>query len=190
MVAVAEMAILSGMLGLAVGEVHFYYLRRRERILKSAERLTNARTLLDAHVAAFDAFVNDPASPEHLKTILVSFGDTISNPKMAHECAHALVKHKRGLASEDALAVIEELDVLRSHRANLAQAFDVSVMSGFFYMLLRWPETAQVFEEAASRIAIDPTRGMGFVAKAAQMQASHSPTRTGNFGPTPAMAGV
>jgi len=190
MVAVVELAALSGLLGVMVSEVHFYVLRKRERILRRAARLTHAAQNLDAHTEAFEKFVNDAASPSYLKDILIHFGDAISNQDTAIQCAKALIGDKAPSIPDEAHTVMGSLNELRSHRSDLAEAFDITIMSGVMYMLLRWPETAQVFEEAASGIASDPTKGVGFATKAARLQSKGPAIHAGSFGSPPVMAGA
>ena len=190
MMETVELAALSGLLGLTVGEIHFFVMRRREHFLRKAERLTHAAQNLDTHSGALERFVEDGAAPIQLKEILLHFSGAISHKDMARQCAHALVADEHASISDEARIVMHQLDELRVDRPGLAQAFDVTVLSGLLYMLLRWPETAKVFEEATSRIASDPTRGVGFAAKAARIQSDGPPEHLGGYGPAPAMVGV
>lgn len=182
------MAILFGTFGLTVSQVHFYFLRKRERILKRAGSLTHAAELLDAHVAAFDIFVGDNDTPNQLKKLIVQFGDAISAAETAHQLACVLAEQEPSYISDDAQSIINCLDKLGELRPDLVRTFEVSVTSGFFYMFLRWPETMQPFEEAATHIAADRTQGIRFVAKAAQMQSQRPEPHIEELGPLVAMA--
>ena len=172
MAAILEATALSMIAGIVISQAHFYVLRKRERISKHAARLNQAADLLDRHVEAFGLFVDDPASPAELKDILLNFGDAISSEETAHEFAEIVLAHQPRPSPEQGRFVRDALDGLRSHRPDLADQFLKSVMSGLFYMFLRWPETSNVFEEAATLVATEPNRGIEFAAKSAETQSA------------------
>ena len=181
-------AVLALLSGLVLGQVSLYGLRVKERLRRRAEHASNAATLLAAHDAMFESFVDDVAAPDILKSILVSFGDAISSHRTASDFAQFITTHKGIEPPDDGGFVLNELDQLRKHRGDLVEKFDGAIVTGFYYMILRWPDTARVFEDAATTMATNPRRGISLAARMANMQSSNTPAAGRHLKGEPALA--
>ena len=165
-------AVLSLFSGLVLGQLSLYALRRKERIRVRADHANKATSLLTAHDSMIDKFMDDVASPEILKEVLLDFGESISSHKAAIDFADLIVRHKTLDVSERTKPVLSTLDTLRKSRVDLAQNFDGAILTGLYYMLLRWPDTARVFEDAAANMAVDPRKSVTFASRVIHPQSA------------------
>lgn len=143
--------------GVVLSQTSIMVTRRRVALQKRTEELERAAELLSIHNDHTAKFLDDVAAPDFLKDALVDFGDAIDMPEVAHEYA-VIVKNKSKVEnSEASKQIAAALNALRGHRTDLAQSFEVAVNTGVVAMLLRWPETAKIFEEAIARAASEPS---------------------------------
>lgn len=165
-----------------------FVMRRRLKSEKRAEELNRAADMLEIHNMHLVSFLNDSAAPDLLKDLLVDFGDAISSEHAAHEYACRLTDRRNSEISEATKPILLLIGELRKHRVDLAQNFELAVSTGVIAMLLRWPETARVFEQAMSQVATEPGRDIGFATRIVGSQRSRAPAISARQEREPAFA--
>jgi hypothetical protein len=124
---------------------------RRDGLAERAKQIEHAALLLSQHYACLEAFVDDPAAPEALQAMLLSFSDAAADPKVAHAVSLVLCGCS-DLPDADAelTAQIRQLD---RYRPDLVELFQNAVSFGIFAMFLRWDETAPLFSQLVTRLS-------------------------------------
>ena len=156
--------MLAGMLVIVV------YMSRmsRRRVLQ----LEQSAVLLQEHANNLEQFLSDPASPEDLKAVLISFSDGLGDQRVASDLAEILCNRPSApqVLSEEAKALVLALDELRAHRSDLADAFVRAIGSGIGGAFLRWPKAARSVELMAVRMVADPRNEVMAAAEGARLR--------------------
>ncbi len=176
-------SLVSLVVGAAVGQITMSTMAKLRNARKRAAELAEVAYALKQHYVELEVFMNDPAAPELLKLLLISFSGSINSRETACDFVWRYASHDTKVLSPITQVVLRELEGLRGHRPVLAASFERSLGFGFVAMLLRWTETAEVYSLAASQIVSDRYREIDFAASTAKSRADIG----GLFGATPAL---
>ena len=126
-------------------------------------RLRRSTDLLLAHANALGAFLDSSEAPVALKRLLIDFSDAIADRRVVLLVAKRIPSFD--WADESAVSddLAYELKALRRTNADLFDDFITSITTGLFAAVLRWPETAILFETLSARLAASPRRDMRMV---------------------------
>jgi hypothetical protein len=136
--------------------------------LKRAGQIRRAADLLHDHYAALDEFLSDPAAPDAMSDMLVYFSDASSDEESAHQIARMICEVDAAAEAESSREILAELDDLRRHRPELANAFERAIGSGVIATFLRWDEPAKMFEQLVVRTVTDARREIVIATDAAK----------------------
>jgi hypothetical protein len=156
--------LLAGMLAIIL----FASARSRARVTQ----LEQAAVLLGEHADHLEQFLSDPAAPDDLKAVLISFSDGLADQTVASDLAEILRNRppaSREL-SDEAKALVTALDHLRMLRPDLADIFVRAIGSGIGGTFLRWPKAARSVELMAVRLVADPRNEMMAAAEGARLR--------------------
>lgn len=159
------------------------YDREVQRHRRRTQQLRLAATALEKHASAMKNFFADPAAPKDLQDLLLDFSELQAD----HEFAKWWAKRDRqgkskGWDAPTGRQVLHRLDKLQSVRPDLASEFYTAVAGAYVGFLLRWDETAPLFEKHLATLSVEPRKEVVLVAEASSKVASN-----GSFGaPLPA----
>lgn len=123
-------------------------------------QLNEAAALLDIHAQALHRFLNSQVAPDLLKRVLVNFSDAMSDEHVVIRLASWMSSQPMtSTAHEDSEAhkdIISELSDLKVSNSNLAEDFTLAIMTMTVGSVLRWPESAALFEQIGARLAGRP----------------------------------
>ncbi len=156
------LAVTSGLAAIMA----YAWLRGRARYTneRSTEQLNNAALFLNSHTEALERFLADPDAPNHMKNILLNSSDAMDNQAEVRSLVEAMAYTPLGELSEEYSAetgaLRADLDDLERHNPDLAKAFETAVRTGAFAAILRWPETACLFERVVTRVESERDRDL------------------------------
>lgn len=176
--------ILTGVLLLVV----LWNLRSRKASQFKTDRqhLKQSSGLFQAHAKAIERFLESSSAPISLKRILVNHSDAMSDRKMVQNLAQLIVNSS--LSPEnlpDDEEIVIQLRQLEALSPDLFSSFCVAMLTGTFAAVLRWPESAVLFEEISAKIVADPKRDVGMAITVSRIRKSDLPFSDAE--PSPAM---
>ncbi|WP_019997251.1 hypothetical protein [Aureimonas ureilytica] len=151
------------------------YLKFRIRVEDRRKRdLSIALTAMSAHRRAVDVVLDDPATPESMRTAIAIFSKVISTPSAARKLAQMVLRDDEAKVEnppEYLTTLKDDARRLMQSRPDLSDAFKEATTSGLIVAMLRDPATSKRFEEAISAIATDEKRSF----KAVRASSSFAP---------------
>jgi hypothetical protein len=127
------------------------YLRKRTRELRATA------AALTAHYDAVNVIVDDPALPLEALETLAIFTENITSKEFCEGLAGRLV-FSENRKYESPPAWFEKMESLKSSRPDVVQNFHKAISTGLVSLFLRWPTTAQMFEQLMADLAADGRR--------------------------------
>ena len=154
---------LSPFLGaiLIAAVIWFIRMNASNRATERVRQLREAAELLGAHTLVLKRFLDDPAPDAELKRLLIWFSDAMVDREIVERLAEwsASRDASRPLEETDESRRIEQsLAFLREKHPTLADDFAMAIFTAAAGACLRWPESAALFDQAFSRLAITPRR--------------------------------
>ncbi len=140
-----------------------------DRVKKRTMQLQQAAELLEQHYSALDRFLSDPAATPVLSDFLLWFSDAAEDKRVAKELADCIRDYDRPSHGGDS-QTSQEFRTLRNSRPDLAEAAEEAIGTGLYAMILRWDETAELFDAIAAKIGSNPNKEIALAAKAAQFE--------------------
>jgi hypothetical protein len=136
---------------------------RQSRIEARTAQIQNAASLLARHYEGLETFVEDPALPETLQDVLLSFSDAAADPNVAHGLRRAALGPSNAPVSTAGMTrrfeeCAAQLRALRKHRPDLAKDFEAAVSDGVHALFLRWDETAPLYDELVDKMGAKPNQ--------------------------------
>lgn len=126
--------------------------RLRQRDLSAAAAATKA------HYDALYELLDDESVPENLKSAAFSFHKSVTDRAAALEVAN-FVCSKVEIERTEAMDEFDrDVEAFRAVNRTAHDTFRTIISSGMAAMLLRWPETANVFQRAAFETALESER--------------------------------
>lgn len=150
-----------------------YYRNRQRQLLLSQENMR-------AHAAALEKFLGSDGAPVTLKRVLLGFSGAMEDKDFVTDFARRLSSGPREKLTPE---LAEDLVAIRSRDEELNETFWQALVTGLYAALLRWPEAADLFEEAVSHTA--SSSRADFMARAA-VGVRQADGRSGMFVPAPA----
>ena len=158
MVSWIETDAAAGFFGALICYVVSHCTRHQTDTLKRAGQIRTAAELLRDHYAALDEFLSDPAAPDAMSDMLIAFSDAASDEESGLHLARMIWEGDAATGPESSREILAELDDLRRHRPELANAFERAIGTGVIATFLRWDEPAKMFEQLVARTATDSRR--------------------------------
>ena len=101
--------------------------------------LKRARDALEIYERNLDTLLDDPATPDTVRDLLLRFDRGIGNRSAAHYLATSVFrKDPMWFENSEPSPAIVDARALRSHRPDLYQAWINTVQYGFEALMLRW----------------------------------------------------
>ena len=141
---------------LVAGAITFFILFVVTATLRArAHELKMSREALDEYERVFDKLMDDPATPESARQLLIEFDHGVMHKRAAHFIATSMFRERaKWLKSGAEPEVLAEMREVGKHRPDLYEAFVTAIGSGFIATMLRWFFSAR----ALSFIFVDPRR--------------------------------
>lgn len=164
---ISEFNILAAIVGLAIGLISWMS-AYRTRLRRRAIELQATKSALDAHYAAMNAIVDEPALPLGALNVIVDFSDAIS----AHDECESFTEQFISKNSPSRPKVPEwflEMEALQNSRPDIVENYVKAMTTGFVAMFLRWPKHASKFELVVADFMADSRREAVMAEKVAKM---------------------
>lgn len=141
------------------------HMLRMHQLMKSAE-------MIRQHASSLDAFLGDPKAPPILKTVAMQFAVFMADKAAVIEFAGWSQSRPFGdsATDPDTLEILQAADRLRSENLALADAFSASIVFGAFGAILRWPESAKLFDLVAPDMVADRSREVAAAVRASRIK--------------------
>ncbi len=153
-----DWVIASALFGGLIVTVQVYVFKRRDELMRHANRFAKARELLARHSAALDLLLSDAAVPDGVKSALLEFSEAVASEATARDFARMVNQPPASTPAESTSFFQDELAALKRHRPDLGVAFETALMSGFVYMIYRWPDTILMLEDFLEKFIIEPNK--------------------------------
>lgn len=149
--------------------------RKRQHELAAAAEATKA------DYEALYTFLDDDTVPESLKSAAFSFHKSVTDRSVALEVANFVCEDKEIEMTEAMVEFDREIEAFRAGNRTSYDRLRTIISSGMAAMLLRWPETASVFERAAFDSALESERELSnaVVVKSVKARKNHDDTHFG-----------
>ena len=162
-----EFNVLAAISGLAIGLISWMS-AYRVRLRRRAVELEATKASLEAHFAAMNAIVDDPALPIGALKVIVDFSDVISTRDECESFAEYFIR-KNGSSRQKTPDWFAEMESLQSSRPDIVENFMMAMTTGFVAMFLRWPDNASKFELVVADFAADRNREAAMAEKVAKI---------------------
>lgn len=167
----------------AIASTYMLVQAKKQRVRASELRLV--RTALTEHFAAVGRLTDDPAVPDRLKLLLLTFSEAISNREVSkrftEELASGSFKLTQSKDEYNHNPFIEDMERIRNTRQDLVLDMDKAIKSGLISIVFRWPESASIFNQVASQ-TLDTKKEIAAFAKISQFAAKIMSNGDGNTG--------
>ncbi|KRA42068.1 hypothetical protein [Devosia sp. Root635] len=120
--------------------------------------LAAAAEAIKAHYDALYELLDDDDVPENLKSAAYAFHKSVTDRGVALEIANFVCSDAEIEPTDAMVQFDKDVEAFRLTNRPAYDRFRTIISSGMAAMLLRWPETADVFERAAFEAAIESER--------------------------------
>jgi hypothetical protein len=147
---------LAWLLTIAAGGVALYAIRdqSKEKAASRTRQIVEATGLLRAHGAALERLLTSQEISTEFKQFLISFSDAIADRSVVAKLAEWLASDRRIESREN--TETDYLSSLIEEHGYLRDDLHTVILAGAFGAILRWPESAVLFDQIASRMATNP----------------------------------
>ena len=164
------------LLGASIVRVMAWAASYHGRLLRRTKQVLHANELLREHYENLEKFVNDDRVPADLKKMLIGFSDACSDKTLACELVKSMLENdKPKHSSFEVNEIMQSVDDLHGRYPELAALFDQAISCALMAMILRWDETAEMFDQLVSRLVSNPRREIALAARVAQSEQLQSP---------------
>lgn len=168
-----DVALIIGtaMMLLSVAELRT---RRRQSHNARMQKYRDAADLLNRHAEALALVLDAPETPDNIKRVLFQCSEGFSDKTVVIELAKWM--SGRNIAdvgnSAEKSALDEDFAAFKSAQPDLANAFVIAVLCGVMGSVLRFPESAALFNQVGPRIVANPKPDLTLAVMAAKMQSA------------------
>lgn len=163
---------------ICVGLFGYFRARARTESAVRNRQLEEAADLLEIHAQLLNRFLNDKAAPDTLKRVLIDCSDAMSDRDVVLRFTGWMSSRPMTSMRRDALLddkeLLNELSRLKISDPNLADDFSRAILTVAVGSLLRWPESAALFEQIGARMAANPKGDIGLAVTAASFRTESS----------------
>lgn len=140
------------------------------------QHLRQSSVLFQAYEKAIERFLSNNLAPLTLKKLLVSHSDAMSDRETVYTLAKLIVNSSSPPEIfPDDEEIVNQIRYLESLDSELFSCFCVAMLTGTFAAVLRWPESATLFEEISAKMAADPKRDVGMAITVSRIRRSDLP---------------
>jgi hypothetical protein len=169
---VDHMAIIPNILlivsfGIAIWSIR---VRMREEHSFRRRQLEESAEMLRIHARSLDICLDSKAISDPLKRLLIFFSDGMADESIVSEMSTWLLAPQRRQSNSEAEWVQNEISQLRYVDEDIATEYETAIVSGAYAAMLRWADSAAVFECAGPRFAVPVNHGIILAVKAAMMR--------------------
>lgn len=160
--------------------------RKTSQFKTHSQHLRQSSALFQAYEKAIERFLANSSAPITLKKLLISHSDAMSDRQTVLILAQLIVNSSNSTEIlPDDEEIVNQIRHLESLSTELFSYFCVAMLTGTFAAVLRWPESAALFEEISAKIAADPKRDVGMAITVSRIRRSDLPFSVAQ--PSPAM---
>lgn len=139
------------------------------------QHLRQSANLLRRHKDVLEQFLRNDAASQSLKRLLISHSDAMSDREFVKNVAKVLVNDKNADLSSDDQEIVSSIYALRKADPDIFSLFVMTIVTGTYAAILRWPESAMFFEEISAKMAADPKHDVGVAVTASRFRKSNLP---------------
>lgn len=160
--------------------------RKASQFKTHIQHLKQSSALFQAQEKAMERFLASSSAPTTLKNLLIDHSDAMSDRKTVYTLAQLIVNSNNSMEIfPDDEEIVNQIRHLETLSAELFSCFCVAMLTGTFAAVLRWPESAALFEEISAKMAADPKRDVGMAITVSRIRRSDLPFSVAQ--PSPAM---
>ncbi|WP_158924521.1 hypothetical protein [Acidisphaera sp. S103] len=146
--------------------------QRGGRIRVRTRQITEAADLLNKHAHSLEVFLEDETAPAILKDLLVKFSDIMEDKDTVARLTEWVATRPldQPADTDEMKAVSEAMSDLRARNPDLAEKFDVAILTAVAGASLRWTESAALFECTFPRLVTTHKRDVTIAVTVAHLR--------------------